>query len=89
VTLEYVATELEQAMRELSGVSLTLQEAARESGYSADHLRHLVATGTIPNAGRRGRPRVRRGDVPTRPGNPHPPAYDAAADALRVVRNAG
>lgn len=46
---------------------LTLTGAVRESGYSADHLARLVRAGRIPNAGNRGRPRIRRGDLPIRP----------------------
>jgi hypothetical protein len=45
---------------------LTLDAATTESGYSAERLRHLVADGAVPNAGRRGAPRVRRGDLPKR-----------------------
>jgi hypothetical protein len=43
---------------------LTLRQAARESGYSADHLGRLVKTGAIPNAGRPHAPRIRRRDLP-------------------------
>lgn len=43
---------------------LNLQEAARESGYSADHLGRLVRDGRIRNAGRPNAPRVRRGELP-------------------------
>ena len=41
-----------------------LVEAARESGYSADHLGRLVRDGKIPNAGRPGAPRIARRDLP-------------------------
>lgn len=70
------ATELREALRDQGSEELTLSEAALESGYSEDHLRHLVADGTIPNAGERGRPRIRRGDLPQKPG------YDP--DAIRA-----
>jgi hypothetical protein len=43
---------------------LDLRAAARESGYSADHLGRLVHAGTIPNAGRPHAPRIRRADLP-------------------------
>jgi len=43
---------------------LTLREAARESGYSPDHLGRLVRDGAIPNAGRPRSPRIRRKDLP-------------------------
>jgi hypothetical protein len=43
---------------------LNLQEAARESGYSADHLGRQLRDGRISNAGRPNAPRIRRGDLP-------------------------
>ena len=43
---------------------LSLSEAARESGYSADHLSRLVRQGVIPNAGRPRSPRISRKDLP-------------------------
>ncbi len=46
------ATELEQALRVLGEASLSLVQAARESGYSADHLGTLIRKGKIPNVGR-------------------------------------
>jgi len=55
--------------------TLTLAEAAPESGYSRDHLARLVRAGALPNAGRRGAPRLRRKDLPRK------------ATALRPVRH--
>lgn len=46
---------------------LNLREAARESGFSADHLGQLVREGKIPNAGRARSPRIRRRDLPRKP----------------------
>ena len=48
---------------------VTLQEASLIGGYSVDHLQRLVAGGTIGNVGRKGAPRVRRADVPIKPGH--------------------
>jgi hypothetical protein len=63
-----VAAEVVADLRTLATadaeVSLTLTEAARRSGYSADHLGRLVRAGTIANAGRPNAPRVRLGDLP-------------------------
>ena len=46
--------------------ALSLQQAARESDYSASHLGRLVSQGKIPNAGRPGAPRIARGDLPSK-----------------------
>lgn len=62
------ADELVEAIYQGRAELLTLTEAATESGYSEDHIRHLVSEGRIPNAGRKGAPRVRRGDLPLKPG---------------------
>ena len=78
------AAEIDEAIRAGEGEILTLTDAARCSGYTPDHLRHLVADGDIPNAGERGRPRIRRGDLPAKPGA----NYDAASDeATREARD--
>lgn len=78
------AAEIEAALRAKGDESLSLAEAARESGYSTDHLRHLVAAGTIPNVGRRHRPQVRRADLPRK--SPRPSGgYNPEADARRLL----
>jgi hypothetical protein len=84
--LERVAGELESALRDEADAALTLAEAAAESGYSDRRLRELIAEGAIPNAGARGRPRIRRVDLPrrARPANTNGD-YDAQADALRLL----
>ena len=87
--LEAAATELDAALREHADEVLTLAEAARESGYSTRRLRELLADGTIPQAGRRGAPRIRRGDLPRRPRRKAATSYDPAADAAALLRRAG
>ena len=47
--------------------------AARESGYSADHLGRLVRDGRIPNAGRPGAPRIARSHLPRKTQAPATP----------------
>lgn len=66
--LEACAEALEALQGTEANRALTLSEAAEESGYSADHLGRLVRQGKIPNAGRRGAPRIRRADLHGRPG---------------------
>jgi hypothetical protein len=84
VTLEAVAAELEAALRAADDEELTLKEAAAESGYSAERLRHKVAEGDVPNAGRKGAPRIRRADLPRKasktPATPGTVAGRIAAD---------
>lgn len=46
---------------------LTLGIAAEESGYSTDHLSRLIREGRLNNLGRKGSPRIARGELPIRP----------------------
>lgn len=65
--LERCITELEVAVRQQHDEPLTLAAAARESGYSENHLGRLIREGRIPNAGRLHAPAIRRGDLPRKP----------------------
>ena len=73
---QIAAAELDEAQRALGAETLTLAEAARESGYSQDHLGSLIRGGKLPNAGRLHVPLIRRSDLPikpsTSPGRPAP-----------------
>ena len=80
------ADELDAAIRSIQGEALTLAEAAAESGYSKDRLRHMVADGTVPNAGRKGAPRVLRSEVPSK-GRSVRGVFDAAS-VVRGLRQA-
>lgn len=66
------ARELDEALQAHGTYSLT--EAAKLSGFTADHLSSLIKKGRIPNAGREGAPRIRRSDLPIKraggPGRP-------------------
>jgi hypothetical protein len=62
--LDAVLGDLELVFAQEEEFGLTLRDAARESGYSVDHLARLVREGTIPNAGRPRAPRIRRKDLP-------------------------
>jgi len=85
-----LAVEADEALRDDQDEPLTLAEAALESSYSTEHLRTMVAAETIPNAGEKGRPRIRRGDLPlkrvTKQSNPGTPEHDARAFLNRVNR---
>lgn len=71
VNMHAVATEvladLEALAHDGSDV-VTLQEAHFLGGYSTDHLQRLVRHDRIANVGRPGSPRIRRGDIPKKPG---------------------
>jgi hypothetical protein len=64
---EDAANELEEQLRETATELLTLEAAARECGYSADHLGRLIRRGRLTNHGRDHAPKLRRGDLPRKP----------------------
>lgn len=90
-----ILTDLETIRNTGGRELLSLREAATLSRYSVDHLARLIREGSIPNAGRKGAPRIRRQDLPRRPRAdlPHGSsnAYDPAADARSLIsrRNGG
>ena len=57
------ATDLEQRLREWELEELTLEQAATELGLKYDTVQRRVACGELPNAGRKGAPRVLRCDL--------------------------
>jgi len=65
---EICANRVETYERERALECLTLNEAAGESGFSVSHLGRLVSEGRVPNAGERYSPRIRREDLPRKPG---------------------
>lgn len=83
---ERCADQLEEALDSEHNEALTLQEAAEESGYSADHLGRLVRDGKIPNAGRPGAPRIKRGDLPLKPESRDLPLADDRPKGHRTGR---
>ena len=74
VVLERCADELEATLLERDETTLTLTDAARESGYTREHLGRLVRDGKIPNAGRRGAPRIARRHLPRKHRDPESPS---------------
>ncbi len=86
VALEACAAQLEATLRERDETTLSLTDAARESGYSADHLGRLVRDGRIPNAGRPGAPRIALRHLPRKTGAATPRL--AAKPSLREVSTA-
>jgi hypothetical protein len=66
--LDSVLADAEAVFGSEASESLTLRDAARESGYSRDHLARLVRSGAISNAGRPNAPRIRRANLPRKAG---------------------
>src|SRR4051812_48813926 len=63
---DVVIADLERILEEGNAESLTLAEAARRSGFSADHIGRLVRHGRLTNAGRKHAPRVLSRELPHR-----------------------
>ena len=78
------ASELSEAIRTAEDEELTISEAARESGYSTRRLCELVSAGEVPNAGERGRPRIKRADLP-RKARASAGSFDAAGHAADIL----
>ena len=66
---EAVLQDIDAVLMHEESEVLTLAEAARLSGFSPDHLGRLIRSGHIDNAGRSGAPRIRRSDLPIKPGH--------------------
>jgi hypothetical protein len=72
--LDAIVAAFDEVSRAETAPLLDLTQAARECGYSPDALGRMVRAGRIPNLGRPGAPKVRRSDLPRKPGWPdiHP-----------------
>ena len=81
--LSVAADDLEAMIACAGEELLSLTSAARESGYSADHLGRAVRRGTIANAGRENAPKIRRADVPLKTGNLRQPLTDPTVSLPR------
>jgi hypothetical protein len=86
------ASELSQAIARHDAEHLTLKDASALSGYSTSHLRALISDGTLTNAGRKGSPRLLRGELPRKAPVSAPAGrdrqsrgFDAAAAAEAAV----
>lgn len=65
---EVHANELDAAIQAAEERTLTLTQASHLSGYGPDHLGRMVREGRVPNAGRKGAPRIRVRDLPRKAG---------------------
>jgi hypothetical protein len=62
--LEECARQLSAALEAHALEALTLDEAAKESSYSYSAIQKMVAHGELTNVGKKGSPRVLRGELP-------------------------
>jgi hypothetical protein len=88
-SLEWAAGKVEQALRDESDQLLTLPQAAEISGYHPESLARMVREGQIPDLrppGSQGMIRIRRGDLPSKPGRPHTPDADVRELASRFAK---
>jgi len=85
---EFLA-DLEAVIQSEAEEVLTVDQAAVESGYSKEHIARMVRQGTVPNAGRKQAPRIRRADLPRKPGRLLAPSqrvsYDPTTDARDLL----
>jgi hypothetical protein len=79
-----ILRDVEGVLRSEEEQLLTLEQAAERSGYSVEHLGRMVREGRIRNAGRKGSPRIRAGDLPRRPKSI--PATGSASDRVAIAR---
>jgi len=88
-TLEWAAGKVEHALRDESDQLLRLPDAAELSGYHPDSLARMVRDGQIPDLRppkSKGMIRIRRGDLPIKPGRPHTPDADVRELASRLLK---
>jgi hypothetical protein len=86
--LAEVLVDFKMVMDSDAEALLSLPEAASRSGYSVEHLGRLIRESRLPNAGRRGAPRIRAADLPRKPPAlvpTGPKAYDPRADARTLL----
>lgn len=84
-TLDWCADRLQVSVQRWLDERLSPTDAARESGYSPDHIRRLIRQGKVANAGDDASPKIRRQDLPRKPGHGDPPSRPVASRS-RVAR---
>lgn len=84
-TTEKHAEEVVAAVERADNEHLTLAQGSVESHYAVRTLRQKVASGEIPNAGKKNAPRIRRGDLPTRVGSRKAEPFDASTEAQSIL----
>ena len=86
---ERAAEMVQESLRQFGLERLSLPQAARESGYTGDHLRRLIDEGKIPNASVDGSKSILRMHLPRKPGHGvarvRPTSPSSRLQAARVV----
>jgi len=96
-TYRVAADELERDLDSWENELLSIKEAAAESGYCEETLRRRVRKGEIAaerSNGKNSHPRLRRGDLPTKPirhdpASPSHIAYNPEEDARDIAQRLG
>jgi hypothetical protein len=83
--LRLAADEFESALTEWWHEALTPTQAEQESPWAASTIAKKLREGELPQAGRSGSPRVRRGDLLSGTTAEDPDVDDAVAAALGLV----
>ena len=83
--LRFAADELEAALNEWWHEALTPTEAEQESPWAASTIAKKLRQGELPQAGRSGAPRVRRGDLMCGTSADDPDVDNAVSEALGLV----
>ena len=81
--LESCVADHEQALQEWQNEALTLHQAAEESGYSYSALQQMKDL----HVGTSGSPRLRRCDLPRRPGRSSPRLANGQPDLADEILN--
>jgi hypothetical protein len=90
VVCDLILQDLEGLAADVGNELLILTEAARVAGYTREHLSRLVRAGKIPNEGRPNAPRIRRSNLPRKPGHLPPQQVDVqivGASKGQIVRS--
>lgn len=80
------ADRLDKWTKNYNEEELTLDQAAKESGFTKDHLFRLLHDGKLKNVGEPRAPRIRREDLPRKPGYRLLPDPDPIGEALASQR---
>lgn len=81
--IDELLADVQQVTSNRDDEFLNLSQAAIACGYTADHIGRLVRVKKLRNHGRPNAPRVRRGDLPQKAGQPSAVAL-AGPSALRA-----